>query len=200
MKKPAYLFYRAARPMLSWMFLLAFRPEIQNTHNIPRQGGVVLAGNHKNSLDPCLIALSTKRVVRFLAKKELHQGAFRFFFKGMATVPVDRGKKDATVMETTVGALKSGEIVSLFPEGTRNRTREMLLPFKFGAVSMAQRSGCYVVPFAITGQYRLFRKGLRICFGEPLDVTNVEITEANQMLQEEVKKLMKKDGGAYDLS
>ena len=87
--------------------------------------------------------------------------------------------------------LKHGGAVGIFPEGTRNRTNEDLLKFRHGAVSIAKKTNSKIVPFAIRGKYKLFRKGLSIKFGKPIDVSNMEIEEANDYLRGEVLKLLK---------
>ena len=95
-------------------------------------------------------------------------------------------------MDEAVGVLAGGELISLFPEGTRNRSEALLLPFKYGAVTMAKRSGVPVIPFALTGRYRLFRRGIQIEFGAPLDLSSLETGEANALLQERVAELIYK--------
>ena len=80
--------------------------------------------------------------------------------------------------------------LELFPEGTRNRTDKFLLPFKFGAVSMAKKTGAYLVPFGITGEYKFRSKNLTIRFGEPFKVKD-DLSLANRQLEKEVERLMK---------
>ena len=87
--------------------------------------------------------------------------------------------------------LRKDGAVGIFPEGTRNKTDAFLLPFKTGAVSMAQKSGAYVLPFGITGDYKFRSKNLRILFGKPFKVDGMTVKEANQKLYEEVGRLMK---------
>lgn len=184
--------YRIIKFFLKPIFKILYRPTILNTGNIPNSNAFIFAGNHKNAFDPLLIAMATERNVRFFAKKELFEGKSRLFFKALNAIPVDRTKKNEKATETAIEILNNGEIISLFPEGTRNKTNELLLPFKFGAVSMAKKTKCPIVPFAITGQYRIFRKGIKIEFGTPFYIENMELPQANDYLMKTVENLIKR--------
>ena len=99
--------------------------------------------------------------------------------------------KEAT--KQALDILKSGGAIGLFPEGTRNKTKDkLLLPFKFGAVSMASKTNATIVPFGITGDYKFRSKNLTIKYGKPFKVENMTLEEANNKLFEEVKNLITK--------
>ena len=85
--------------------------------------------------------------------------------------------------------MKSGKIIGIFPEGTISKTDE-LLPFKIGAVKMAKDTNTKIVPFGISGKYKMFSNDLKITFGEPV-IVNDDLEKANKRLEEEVAKLMK---------
>ena len=172
---------------------ILYRPTIINKEKIPAEKAFIFAGNHKNALDPALVALSTKRTVRFLAKKELLEGKTKLFFKAIKAIPVDRKHTSVSAVDTAIKILKDNGVISLFPEGTRNKTNKILLPFKFGAVSMAKKTKSPIVPFAITGDYKLFRKGIKIEFGEQIDISKMELQEANEYLMQKVEELIKKN-------
>jgi 1-acyl-sn-glycerol-3-phosphate acyltransferase len=125
-----------------------------------------------------------------MAKKEYFDGKFAWFFKMAGCIPVDRSKKDENAKSSGLEVLRNGEVLGLFPEGTRNRTTNFLLPFKFGAVSMANKTDSYLVPFGITGDYKFRSKNLTIRFGKPFKASN-DLEKANKRLEEEVAKLMK---------
>ena len=88
--------------------------------------------------------------------------------------------------------LQKGGSVGIFPEGTRNRTSQELLKFRHGAVAIAKETNSKIIPFAIRGKYRLFRKGLTIEFGKPIDVSQMEIEEANDYVRNEVLNIFRK--------
>ncbi len=144
---------------------------------------MVIAGNHKHALDPILVDVSTNRVVHTLAKKELHDGIFGWFFKAMGTIPVDlHADRNKEALEAAIECLKDDCLVNLSPEAKRNYTDEVLLPFKKGAVVMALRTGSKIVPYSITGDYKFRSKNLKIVYGKPVDVTGMEVPEANEYL------------------
>ena len=86
--------------------------------------------------------------------------------------------------------LKKKQAVGLFPEGTRNKTNDFLLPFKFGAVSLAKKNDAYIVPVGITGDYKFRSKNLVTRIGKPFKVDGMSLEEANNKLKEEISALM----------
>lgn len=186
----AYL-YRLIRFIFKPIFKIIFRPDIIGAENISDNGRCVVAGNHKHALDPILIDICTKRIVRTLAKKELHEGIFGFIFKGVGTIPVDlHSKENKAALIAAVDVLMDGGIINVSPEAKRNYTNEMLLPFKYGAVSMAKKSNAPIIPYAITGDYKLFSKKLTVIFGKPFYVNDMELYDANKMLYNRILELM----------
>ena len=125
---------------------LTYRPTAYGRENIPEEGAVILASNHRNRRDPAFVCFPTKRVVHFLAKKELHEGKFAWFFRMAGTIPVNRGVHGTGVMEIAEEMLRQGEVIGIFPEGTRNKTDEPIQPLKYGTVRMAQKTGTPIVP------------------------------------------------------
>ena len=162
-----------------------------NKDYIPSEGSAVIAGNHKHALDPILVDACTGRVVHTLAKKDLHDGPFGGFFKAIGTIPVDlHAEHNKEALNSAIDYLKEGNLINLSPEAKRNYTDEVLLPFKFGAVVMAQKTNSMIIPYSITGDYRFRSKDLKIVFGKPLDVSALSVEEANVLLFETVKQLI----------
>jgi len=190
MKNNAVL-YKILRPGLTIAFKLFFHPVIVHKEYIPSQGAGVIAGNHKHALDPILVDASTKRVIHTLAKKDLHDGPFGWFFRWMGTIPVDlKAERNRDALQAAIAYLQEGELINVSPEAKRNYTNELLLPFKPGAVVMAGRTGCKITPYAITGDYKFRSKNLKIVFGEPLDVSGMSVEEANCLLFQKVRELL----------
>ena len=187
------IFYRLARTILGFIFKLYYNPKIVGKENIPKEGSIIIAGNHKHLFDQCLTILSTKRFITYMAKKEYFDNKkVAWFFKAAGCIPVDRSKKDGNAVSKALEVLNSGNAIGIFPEGTRNKTDKFLLPFKFGAVSMASKTDSYIVPFGISGDYKFRSKNLKIVIGKPFKVKNMDLEKANQKLYSAVEKLMKK--------
>ena len=185
-------FYRFIKPILGTIFKLYYNPKIYGKENIPKDGPILGVGNHKHIMDQCLAIISTKRFLRYMAKKEYFDGKFAWFFKWVGCIPVNRSVKDTDAKEKAILHLQTGGAIGIFPEGTRNKTKEFLLPFKFGAVSMAKKTNSLLVPFAITGDYKFRSKNLVARFGKSFEVGDMTLEEANQKLEKAIGDLMKK--------
>ena len=187
------LLYKIGKLILTPIFKFYYNPKIINKEYIPKDGPIVIVGNHKHLYDQCLTIIATKRGIHYMAKREYFDNKkTAWFFKHTGCISVDRSKKDSEAVEQALDVLKVGGAIGLFPEGTRNKTDQLLLPFKFGAVSMAKKMDAYLVPFAITGDYKFRSKNLTIRYGKPFKVTNMDLESANKKLYNCVKKLMTK--------
>lgn len=185
------IFYKLFSPIISLLFYIIFLPEVKGKENIPREKGAILAGNHKTNLDCFMVILSTRRCVNFLAKAELFKlSFFNWFFSNSGLIPVYRNGKDKKALETAKDRLKKGELVGIFPEGRLNRSSNLLLPFKIGAVKMAKDTGCPIIPFTINGRYIPFARSIEIVFGKPYYVQESNLEEANKILERKVRSIL----------
>lgn len=192
MKKDKMYMYRFLKPVLGLIFKLYYNPTIIGKENIPKDGSILIVGNHKHLFDQCLAIIATKRPIHYMAKKEYFDGKFAWFFKMVGCIPVDRSRKDENAKKKALEVLNNGYALGLFPEGTRNKTEQFLLPFKYGAVSMANKTDSYLVPFGITGDYKFRSKNLMIRFGKPFKADD-NLEKANKKLEAEVEKLMREN-------
>lgn len=192
MKEPT--FYKIVRAPLTAIFNGIYKPSIIGKRNIPENGRIVLAGNHTNYFDCLLVASATKRCVHYLAKDELMKGPLKFIFKGLGIIPVNRRSKDPAAVLTAEQYLRDEQIIGIFPEGTINRTDDVIMPFKFGAVKMANDTDSPIVPFVITGKYKPFERSVKIRFFEPFKVENGDFKTANNKLMDIVKSELIKEG------
>ncbi len=180
MKEPAL--YRIIRAPLAACFKAVYKPSIIGKKYIPENGRIILAGNHTNYFDCLLVASATKRCVHYLAKDELMRGPLGFIFKGLGIIPVNRRQKDKAALEKADEILADEKVIGIFPEGTINRTDDIIMPFKFGAVKMAKDTDTPIVPFVISGKYKPFERNVKIRFFEPFKVSeNLEDANNNLM-------------------
>ena len=172
MKRRSTFIYKIIRPIVKGLVYLIFRPEVKGLENIPKDGPYVLAGNHTKWLDPVmLVAVSGRNQVHFLAKEEMWHGAGWIVVKAMGCIPVNRKIRDKDALISAYKHLNSSRCIGIFPEGTINRTNDITMPFKIGAVKMCKETGASLVPFVITGKYKWFGKNIKIEFLKPRKVT-----------------------------
>ena len=163
--------------------------------NIPNDGRIILAGNHKNNLDSPLLVRVVKRKIHFIAKKELLEGKFRWLFKKVGIIPVDRtNHNNKESLDKAIELLNNNEIVGIFPEGTFNKTEYIVKPFKIGACFLAKESDATIIPFAIKGDYKWFRRGITIEFGKPYKIIDKnDLRKENITLTNKVIRLLKNE-------
>jgi 1-acyl-sn-glycerol-3-phosphate acyltransferase len=136
---------------------------------VPTSGGVILSANHRSNHDPIILAVTQKRPVSFMAKEELFKiPVAGRLFKHLRIFPVKRGIGDIGAVKKAIDIMKTGEVLSLFPEGTRNKTGNLLKEFRDGAAFVAAKSGAAIIPVGISGKYKLFGK-IKINYGQPIN-------------------------------
>ena len=182
--------YKLLRPIITVLFKVLYRPKIVGANNIKKSGRVILAGNHNNLLDGAILISSTKRNIHFLAKIELFKGIKKLFFNNFGLIPVDRSKKSHKSLEMAYEYLNNEKVIGIFPEGTFGRGK--ILPFKLGAVKMAYETNSEIVPFAITGDFKMFSKNLKIEFGKPIKIKSKDLEKENEILRNIVVGMVKK--------
>ena len=161
---------------------ILFRVKIIGAENIPQTGGFILASNHISYYDPPLVSCCNKREVYFFAKREL----FRFKPFGWVLLrvnarPVNRAGVDRTAIESAVEILKSGNGLTVFPEGTRSKTKDFL-PIKPGIGMIARQAEVTIVPAYIHGANQLWncfigRTRLSVSYGAPISAEWVKSQE-----------------------
>lgn len=184
--------YKFLKTIYSNLLKILYRPKAYGIENIPAEGPIIFAGNHIHAVDPVVVMTYTKRIVHYMAKESLFKGIHGKLFESIGLIKIYRTKNNSTAIAEAQKILAQGGTVGIFPEGTRNKTDKELLKFKQGAVKIAKQANCRIVPFAIKGKYKLFRKGLIIEFGKPVEVSQMEIEEANDYIRNEVLNMLRK--------
>ncbi len=131
------------------IFKVFFRIKVNGRENLPKEGAAIVMSNHISNYDPPLLAAVFKRPLRFMAKKELFEGPLMRFVLYLADAfPVDRDKRDIRAVKKALQVLKKGELLGLFPEGTRMPEGKPGDP-KEGSVMLAVKSGVPIIPVGI---------------------------------------------------
>ena len=187
--------------VLSWPVLYGlFRLRARGRENIPSAGGFVLACNHVSSFDPWPLGLPIwpRRFLRFMAKSELYWFPLTLVLNGAGAFPVRRGQADVEAIETAVRLARDGNVVAMFPEGTRRR-KGLVKRFearpRTGAARIALEAGVPLVPAAVRGTDRLLRLGpLRVVYGAPVDIDDLRGADVRDAAHEATTRLMARIG------
>ena len=163
--------------------------------NIPNEGRIILAGNHTNNLDSPLLMRVVNRKIHFIAKKELIESKLGFIYRKLGIIPVDReSHNNKESLDKAIECLKNEEVIAIFPEGTFNKTEYIVKPFKIGACYLAKESDSCIIPFAIKGEYKLFRRKVVIEFGKPYKIKDKnDLRKENITLTNKVIRLLKNE-------
>ena len=189
------IMYRMVKCIGYPIFKLLYRPKVIGKENIPNRGPVVLVGNHTSNFDCATLICSNKRIIHSLGKIELfNKGIGNWFFTSMGTIPVDRSRKNPNAINEALKVLNNKQIIGIFPEGTTRKNKGEILPFKFGAVSLAKKSNALIVPFSITGEYKIFGNNLVIRYGKAYKIKDDDLAKENELLRNKVIKLIEVSG------
>ena len=170
---------------------LLFRLKSSGTEHLPREGGYVLSANHLSNFDPWPLGLPLfpSRQIRFMAKSELFRSPLWPILRFGGAFKVRRGEGDTEAIATAVRLAKEGEVVAIFPEGTR-RTKGLVKKHQArphtGAARVALEAGVPLIPAAIAGTDRITRLGpLRVAYGPPVELDDLrehdDLREAAQI-------------------
>lgn len=168
---------------------VVYRMKVVGKENIPKEGQVIICGNHRSFLDPPLIEVTCGRYTRFLAKEELTKNKFLAFLGYVFdAILVKRDSKEVKALKDSLQTLKNGDCLALFPEGTRNGIAKGE-KVKDGAAFFAVRSGAPVIPCGIKGG----KKGnwkVTITYGKPLDFSKYKGSKDKEVLDKVTEEIM----------
>jgi len=175
---------------LAGLYRIAFYVKITGKENIPEDGAYIICSNHINYLDAAAIILLNKRKIRFVAKQDLYRIKILAWLGHLFDIiPIKRNKQDLESMKRCMKALKNGELLGIFPEGTR-KGLEKQEKVKNGAAFMALRTNTKVIPVGIHGKFK-FRSKIYINYGEPLDFSEYkDKTNDKEVLEKVSNEIM----------
>ncbi len=162
------------------------------------EGPLLLVGNHKSMLDTVTVACATHRAVHYLAKKELWDSRMGAWIANKCgAIPVAKDGGDVKAVMSAMRYLKNGEVVGIFPEGTRNKTEDqLLLPFKSGAAAIAIKSKVPIVCVVCLTKIRPFHV-THVWYDEPFEfseyydkrLTQEDYDRCDEILKDRITEL-----------
>lgn len=170
-------------------YKLVFRIKKIDEKNIPSEGAYIICANHINMLDALAVVCACKRDVRFICKDSMFKNkALGWALKLSNTIPINREKNDIESMKRSLKALKNGEVLGVFPEGTRKGMAKNLKA-KSGAAFFSLKTGTPVIPLGIQGSFKPFTK-VKLVFGKPLDFSEYYGKEKDKEALEKVTDII----------
>ena len=197
------LYWLSIRTWVSLVMLFAARPDVKGRENIPPHGSLILVSNHLNNGDPPALTHAMPRRVVWMAKQELFDTpGVGLLFRAFGLIPVRRFEADLGALRKAQAALRRGQVLGMFPEGTRSPNAQ-LGDAEPGTALIALRSGAPVLPAAIWGTEHVklprdifARTRLHIRFGQPFHLhqtkraTKEEIAAATSEIMRHIAELL----------
>ncbi|NQS75879.1 MAG: 1-acyl-sn-glycerol-3-phosphate acyltransferase [Peptococcaceae bacterium] len=161
------MIYRLLKFLATVILAVVRRWDVQGKENLPTGGGFILVANHVSYWDPVVVICAFKRKVHYMAKAELFKiPVIGYVLRISGAFPVRRDKSDRRAIRTALRLLKEGEMVGVFPEGTRSHTGNLLRPH-LGAAMLAGKANVPMVPVALIGTRGVFGR-VRMVIGTPI--------------------------------
>jgi 1-acyl-sn-glycerol-3-phosphate acyltransferase len=195
------IFYAVVRALFYPAGRLYFRIRIEGRANIPASGPAIVAANHVSWLDPIAVGSACTRPIRFLIARHVYDTpTTRWFYRGMRTIPVERGSPDPRGLRSALRALARGEVVGIFPEGAGLLSEPGAREAQAGALLLAAASGAPFVPVGLTGTRRAWPPKARfprpgavtVRFGEPFMLWSKGERPGREAMREGVRALMER--------
>lgn len=175
-------FYRVIRWLLIAVGHIIFRFRAYGQENVPARGGLVLCCNHTSMMDVVFLISTCKRQIHFMAKAELFElPLLKHAFRWMGAFPVVRGTGGTEALEQARQLVQSGNVMGIFPEGTRSKTGTPGRA-KSGAAVVVAKTGAAVVPVSIyrkPGKMRLFARAT-VRYGTPIPAEQFDLSEGSR--------------------
>ena len=193
--------YNFVRILLSLFYKTFYKVTIVNKEKIENAKGVVISGNHLSNHDPLLFPAFFEKNIRFIAKEELFKIVFvKQALEATGAIPIKRGTFDRTAINNSIKLLKEGEVIGIFPEGTRSHSKDLDLGQSHnGASFIATRAKTKIIPFAIipNKNFRIF-SSIKIVVGGEIDAATLKEEgkshdEITAILMESISELISKE-------
>ncbi len=163
------MLYGISRVLVRFALFFVFRLRVRGKSNIPAEGGVIIAYNHRSNWDPVIAALSCNRPLRFMAKKELFKNpVFGGLIKKLGAFPINRENSNVGAVKSALKILRAGDVLLMFPEGHRIKEGRTVKA-KPGVAIISHMAKTPVIPANISGSYRWLCK-ITVTYGTPISL------------------------------
>jgi len=164
------MWYQMAKYVVRALLATWFRARYSGEENVPRQGGVLVVSNHQSHLDPPVIGAGCPRMMVFMARRTLFRfPPFAWLIGSLGAIAIDREGFALSGIRATIDALRQGEALLVFPEGTRSHDGNLGV-FKPGLALVARRAEVPILPTAIEGAYQAWPRAHRFPTPRPIHV------------------------------
>jgi 1-acyl-sn-glycerol-3-phosphate acyltransferase len=162
------MFYSFARALLIPIFLFFYNYRVTGRENVPKEGAYIACANHLSAIDPIFVGISLPHRMYFMAKAELFKiKLLGVLLHGLGAYPIKRGEADIKSIKNSLRLLNNGQVLGLFPEGTRHKASETAV--EPGIAMLAVKSKVPVLPVAIVSSYKFFKR-TRVIIGKPIEL------------------------------
>jgi len=188
------LFYQIAHFVVSLFLIIFCRFQVEGKENFPQKGGVLVASNHRSNMDPVAVGCALSRGIHYMAKEELFQiPLLSWLVIQLKAFPIKRGGADRQAIRKALTLLQEGEVVGIFPEGTRSKNGELGTP-QSGIGLLALKANCPIIPLALMGTEKPFGP-IKIRIGQPILLTinkeeKKQAEEVSKEIMQEIAKLL----------
>lgn len=180
--------YRFLVSIVSVLVKLIYRVKINGIENLKEDQPFIISANHIHIFDPVILATLTKRQIFFLSKKELFEKKlFAKFFGKLGVIPIDRDNTDIKAIKSCFRVIRAGNILGIFPEGTRVKTVD-INNMKKGVALIALKNKVNILPIHIEGTYRIFSK-ITVDIYPMIEINNFENMEDSEAIDKLTEEL-----------
>jgi 1-acyl-sn-glycerol-3-phosphate acyltransferase len=197
-RKYSYPIYGFCKGICRATATLMFDFKVHGIEHVPQRGGALLICNHQSYLDPVLVGCQLRRHVSFIAKSQLFEmPGLGWLIPRLNTFPVRRGESDVSAIKEALRRVHEGQILTMFPEGTRSVDGN-LLPIQAGIALMVKRAEAPVIPAVVDGSRLAWGRGrkfptaapVRLMYGPALELGKMKGAQVVELIDRTFRRML----------
>ena len=183
--------YKFLLAIVSVLIKIIYRVRVNGIENFKDDKPIIISANHTHIFDPVILATLTKKQIFFLSKKEIFEKKLSAkFFTKLGVIPIDRENTDLKAIKSCFRVIRSGNILGIFPEGTRVKTID-IKNMKKGVALIALKNKVNILPIHIEGPYKIFSK-ITVDIYPMIEISNFENMEDSEAIDKLTEELFYK--------